>query len=208
MCCHECGVKLEFKKSEYLHREFGLGNVVLKNIDVAGCKCGETVQLPFPGTGMYLAIVHELGTKPASLDLDEFTFIRKALVSFAEESSEFAEHIGFGFQDLIKFNDFGKIDTSSPETIRESVKEYLNTADDALINAEAMKEINRCIAVKLGMRDAAELLRFRGPVMSEFDFKIRELSTRAVESIAAKKYASSSAFKSGVQIIYIEMPAR
>lgn len=212
MHCHECNTELNFEKREYRFIESGLENVVLIT-KVARCPCGDSPMLPLSGTGMYLAIAHELCAKTELFSVNEFVFLRKALATLAEDSLEFADCIALHpvFWNAIKHNDFSKLDTSSREALEQSMKEHCNNEDDGRVNEWAMREINRCIAYKLGMKSEKELIQFRGPVTPELNLNALKLAEKAVEVCGNNKYPSRSTFEqieeSGIaQTIYVTVP--
>ena len=171
---YENGV--DFRATTLLNFE----NIILKNARVIRCHCGVSPILSLKLYQLELAVVFQLITKPATLNIAEFNTIWKCLLSCAAEDKQFAESIGFRNSHFYKFNDFSKLDTSSPESFDETKEKYFNNADDVIINGILDSEVRNRLAKKLGFQNEKELIGLgREPaeklIPLSVDFKLRKL---------------------------------
>lgn len=91
MKCPNCNKDTKAIKKDWRYWESGLNNVILKNLTVRVCKCGEEMpELPSIKR-LHLVIGYALVKKPAPLAPEEFRFLRKSLRFTAKD---FAERLG------------------------------------------------------------------------------------------------------------------
>jgi YgiT-type zinc finger domain-containing protein len=115
--CSNCGATATSVRTNYLFKESGLSNVILKGIETLQCgRCGNTDPvIPRPNEVMrqlVLAVVE----KPYALTGQEIRFLRKHLEM---NGSTFASHIGVDRSVLSRWeNDREKIGTQSDRLIR------------------------------------------------------------------------------------------
>jgi transcriptional regulator with XRE-family HTH domain len=89
--CHQCGKQMAGRKQNYPYTQCGLSNVVLIDVLVFNCACGEiAVEIPAIAT-LHRFIAFELLKKPNLLSGEEVRFLRK-FVGYS--AVEFAEKIG------------------------------------------------------------------------------------------------------------------
>ena len=90
--CRECGCSAKIVRKDYRFTESGLGNVLLKNIQVVVCnKCkGESPRVP-GHDDLMRTIAVALLDKPSELAGDEVRFLRKYL---GQGSLRFAKMLG------------------------------------------------------------------------------------------------------------------
>ncbi len=210
MNCPLCKQGLVKAKQEiYCFKESGLNNVFLKNIPCFICACGTSPILPLNMFGpINYGIIKQLVTKPNALNHKEFVFLIQIIRQASEDNANFAKYIGFKNISLIKFNDFSKIDISSPQTVRESSRIFLNSENDGIINEQCADEIDELLAIRLGFKTRFELRDFCGqskfkPVHYNQDFKIRELAEQVLKFV--KVCESYSEFEGDYQKVFIEL---
>lgn len=137
MKCPNCGMELKTVKKDWRYWESGLNNVILKNLTVHVCKCGEEMpELPSVKR-LHLAIGYALVKKPAPLAPEEFRFLRKSLRFSAKD---FAERLGINAVTLSHWENGGQkisppadrfmrtlwlLKHVKPTTVAQSVEEFL-----------------------------------------------------------------------------------
>ena len=89
--CHQCGKQMIGRKQNYPYTQCGLSNVVLIDVLVFNCACGEiAVEIPAMAT-LHRFIAFELLRKSTLLSGEEVRFLRK-FVGYS--AIKFAEKIG------------------------------------------------------------------------------------------------------------------
>lgn len=89
--CHSCGGEMQGRHQNYEYKECGLNNVVLIDVLVFHCKCGEIVaQIPAISI-LHRLIAFELIKKPTLLSAEEVRYLRK-FVGYG--ATEFADALG------------------------------------------------------------------------------------------------------------------
>jgi YgiT-type zinc finger domain-containing protein len=90
--CRECGGNAKIVRKDYLFKESGLNNILLKDIEVVSCaKCkSESPRIP-NHDDLMRTIAVALIDKPTELAGDEVRFLRKYL---GEGSTPFAQMLG------------------------------------------------------------------------------------------------------------------
>jgi len=137
MKCPNCGMELKTVKKDWRYWESGLKNVILKNLTVHVCKCGEEMpELPSIKR-LHLFIGYALVKKPAPLAPEEFRFLRKSLRVTAKE---FAGQLGINAVTLSHWENGGQkinptadrlirtlwlLKHAKPTTVPQSVDEFL-----------------------------------------------------------------------------------
>ena len=138
MKCPNCGMNMKTVRKDWRYSESGLKNVILKNLTVHVCACGEEMPEIPSVSRLHWAIGHALVKKPAPLAPEEFRFLRKSLRFTAKA---FAERLGINAVTLSHWENGGqKINPPADRLIRtlwlirhvepgrlaESVEAFLN----------------------------------------------------------------------------------
>jgi DNA-binding transcriptional regulator YiaG len=90
--CRDCGGKAKIVRKDYLFKESGLNNVLLKSIEVVTCAKCKNVSPRIPQhEDLMRTIAVALIDKPSELAGDEVRFLRKYL---GEGSERFAQMLG------------------------------------------------------------------------------------------------------------------
>ncbi len=208
MVCHRCKAERVLKGGQDYHLTIsGLDNVFLKNATVSECDCDRAIVLSLHSRKLSVAIVGQLIAKPMLLTTREFRVIWKSLASLAEVDRDFAMFIGFKNQDMLKFNDFSKLDTSSEESRQRTIL-LMNSADDALINQLCCEEITQNIARLLGLENRQVMFKIgKTQPVSRISFELDALTRGLADwAMTAEKHEAYSEFDAeGNQTIYVVM---
>lgn len=88
MKCPSCGREMRSAKKDYRYEEAGLKNVVLKDIAVYECKCGEIMPAIPHIHRLHQQISEDLVSKQSPLTGGEFRFLRKSMGMTAKELAQ------------------------------------------------------------------------------------------------------------------------
>jgi YgiT-type zinc finger domain-containing protein len=154
--CSNCGERVQRVRGNYLFRESGLPNVVLRDVEIMKCEaCGN--QDPIIPTLSKLIAVLALAVvkKPCSLSGEDVRFLRKYM---AMNGETFAGLLGVDKTTLSKWeNNQISIGTNSDRLIRAVVLG---------LGPESKEKIME------GMRNFANISEERRPVQIELDAKV------------------------------------
>jgi putative zinc finger/helix-turn-helix YgiT family protein len=138
MKCHECNKDMKEAKENYFYKESGLNNVVLENISVYRCECGEYLASIPAIIGLNSIIALNLIKKKTFLKGEEIKYLRK---NAGLNAKLFAEYIGVDKSTLSRWeNNKQSIDKSNDRLIRfvyanikgVSPEEIKNLLDDVI----------------------------------------------------------------------------
>ena len=116
MKCANCGINMKTNKKDWRYLESGLKKVILKNLTVHECTCGEEMPEIPSIRRLHLFIGYSLVKKPAPLASEEFRFLRKSLQFSAKD---FAERLGISPVMLSRWeNEVNKISPPADRFIR------------------------------------------------------------------------------------------
>jgi len=116
MKCPNCDMNLKTVRKDWRYSESGLKNVILKNLTVLECACGEEMPEIPSVRRLHLIIGYALVRKPAPLAPEEFRFLRKSMRFSAKE---FAERLGINAVILSRWeNGVNKISPPADRFIR------------------------------------------------------------------------------------------
>ncbi|OGP20042.1 MAG: hypothetical protein A2038_10535 [Deltaproteobacteria bacterium GWA2_57_13] len=88
MKCPSCGKDMRATRKDYRYEESGLENVMLKDITVHECKCGETLPEIPSVKRLHGQIADDLINKQGPLTGEEFRFLRKGMRTSAKELAQ------------------------------------------------------------------------------------------------------------------------
>lgn len=88
MKCPTCGKDMRATRKDYRYGESGLKNVMLKDITVHECKCGETLPEIPSIKRLHERIADDLINKQGPLTGEEFRFLRKGMRMSARELAQ------------------------------------------------------------------------------------------------------------------------
>ena len=91
MFCNSCGKAMKKVKKNYLYTESGLSNIILVNLTIVVCECGEEMPIIPHVESLHRVIAFEIIKSKAQLSGKEARFIRKQL---ALKASKLADILG------------------------------------------------------------------------------------------------------------------
>lgn len=91
MKCFECGAIMVERREDHRYTESGLSQVVLVDVVVRECPCGER-ELVLPDLEeLHRSLAHAIASQPGRLPGEEIRYLRKWL---GWSGADFAEHMG------------------------------------------------------------------------------------------------------------------
>lgn len=193
--CYQCGKEMTGRKQNYSYTQCGLSNVVLIDVLVFNCSCGEiAVEIPAIAT-LHRFIAFELLRKPTLLSGEEVRFLRK-FVGYS--AIEFAEKIGKTPVSISRWES-GKITKNADRVLRLAFFAAIIEQDaKAALGPECDMRVDALVAFASRVR-SFNLMAFLETIRDEV-----KRQTIKVDPLALAEFGRSEATLHGVSTTHIQ----